>query len=185
MRADARANQEAIVQAAVRLIPAEGAQVPLTAVAEEAGVGIATLYRNFPTRESLLMAVIEDVAGRGKAILEAGLVRMRVEPEVEWPRLVRALAALRVGALLPEVGTTLLATGARPEAIALRTRLLAAEEEVLAVARAAGLLRADITAMRFQLGLGTVTRPLPVADMPELDDHLDWMVELYIRGLRP
>ena len=185
MRADARANQEAVIQAAVRLIPREGAQVPLTTVAEEAGVGIATLYRNFPTRESLLLAVIQSVAAQAKEILESALGGLRADPQECWPRLVRDLAGLRLGALLPELGSTLLTTELRTEAIALRTRLLAIEEEALAIVRDAGLVPADLTPMRFQLGLGIATRPLPMADMPELVDQTDWMVEVFIKGLRP
>ncbi|MFF0465418.1 TetR/AcrR family transcriptional regulator [Streptomyces mexicanus] len=62
-RLDAVRNHDALVAAAREEFEANGAEAPLKAVARRAGVGIATLYRNFPTRTSLLAAVYaEDVA---------------------------------------------------------------------------------------------------------------------------
>jgi len=54
MRADARRNREALLQAAAELFAVEGTDVSLEAVAARAGVGIGTLYRNFPNRDSLV-----------------------------------------------------------------------------------------------------------------------------------
>jgi AcrR family transcriptional regulator len=54
MRADARRNREKLLEAAAELFAAEGTDVSLEAVAKRAGVGIGTLYRNFPTREALI-----------------------------------------------------------------------------------------------------------------------------------
>src|SRR3954466_10449699 len=56
MRADARRNREALLQAAAELFAEEGTDVSLEAVAARAGVGIVTLYRNFPNRDSLVEA---------------------------------------------------------------------------------------------------------------------------------
>jgi AcrR family transcriptional regulator len=56
MRADARRNREALLQAAAGLFAEEGTDVSLEAVAARAGVGIGTLYRNFPNRDSLVEA---------------------------------------------------------------------------------------------------------------------------------
>jgi AcrR family transcriptional regulator len=56
MRADARRNREALLQAAAELFAEEGTDVSLEAVAARAGVGIGTLYRNFPNRDSLVEA---------------------------------------------------------------------------------------------------------------------------------
>lgn len=53
-RADAARNFDAILAAAQEVFTAFGADAPLDEVARRAGVGIATLYRNFPTREHLL-----------------------------------------------------------------------------------------------------------------------------------
>lgn len=57
LRADARRNRDAIVAVARGAFAAGGEGVPLEAIAREAGVGIGTLYRNFPTREALVEAV--------------------------------------------------------------------------------------------------------------------------------
>jgi AcrR family transcriptional regulator len=56
MRADARRNREALLQAAGELFAEQGTDVSLEAVAARAGVGIGTLYRNFPNRDSLVEA---------------------------------------------------------------------------------------------------------------------------------
>lgn len=60
LRADARRNREAIVAAARRLFETEGIRASTDGIAQAAGVGNATLYRNFPTRDDLLAAVVED-----------------------------------------------------------------------------------------------------------------------------
>ncbi|WBO24348.1 TetR/AcrR family transcriptional regulator [Sphingomonas abietis] len=59
MRADARRNREAILAAARGAFASEGVLASLDGIAIKAGVGNATLYRNFPTREDLLAAVME------------------------------------------------------------------------------------------------------------------------------
>jgi AcrR family transcriptional regulator len=53
-RSDAAHNHEAIVQAAIAAVHREGQRVPLARIAADAGVGIGTLYRHFPTRQHLL-----------------------------------------------------------------------------------------------------------------------------------
>jgi AcrR family transcriptional regulator len=56
-RADARRNFDALLAAARDAFNRDGIDVPLEDIAREAGVGIATLYRNFPTRSDLVEAV--------------------------------------------------------------------------------------------------------------------------------
>ncbi len=56
-RADALRNRERLLAAARTVFSAGGADASLEAVAREAGVGIGTLYRHFPTREALFEAV--------------------------------------------------------------------------------------------------------------------------------
>ena len=56
-RADAVRNRERLLEAAKAVFSAGGADATLEAVAREAGLGIGTLYRHFPTRESLFEAV--------------------------------------------------------------------------------------------------------------------------------
>ena len=57
VRADARRNREQLLTAAKAAFAELGAGVNLEEIARRAGVGIATLYRNFPSREALLEAV--------------------------------------------------------------------------------------------------------------------------------
>lgn len=53
-RSDAARNRQALVQAATAALHREGPRVPMATIAADAGVGIGTLYRHFPTREDLL-----------------------------------------------------------------------------------------------------------------------------------
>jgi AcrR family transcriptional regulator len=60
LRADAVRNRQLLLAAAAAAFAARGADVPLEDIARDAGVGIGTLYRHFPTREDLLDAVMKD-----------------------------------------------------------------------------------------------------------------------------
>src|SRR5258705_13790277 len=63
-RADARRNYEALLAAASEVFGARGPDASLDEIARRAGVGNATLYRHFPTRRDLLVAVcVEEVEG--------------------------------------------------------------------------------------------------------------------------
>jgi AcrR family transcriptional regulator len=57
LRADSIRNRELLLEAAMQIFSAGGPQASLEAVARQAGVGIGTLYRHFPTREALFEAV--------------------------------------------------------------------------------------------------------------------------------
>ncbi|MGC2997801.1 TetR/AcrR family transcriptional regulator [Streptomyces sp. G35A] len=56
LRADARRNRERILAAARAVFAERGIDAPMAAVARRAGVGVATLYRRFPTRDHLVRA---------------------------------------------------------------------------------------------------------------------------------
>lgn len=58
MRADAQRNHDKILAAAEEIFALDGVAVPIDLVAERAGVGIGTLYRHFPTKESLYEAIV-------------------------------------------------------------------------------------------------------------------------------
>lgn len=60
LRADAQRNRDAILQAAREVFETEGIFAPADGIATAAGVGNATFYRNFPTRDDLLAAVVEN-----------------------------------------------------------------------------------------------------------------------------
>jgi AcrR family transcriptional regulator len=68
LRADAARNRAAIVSAARDVFAEQGLEAPLEVIAARAGVGIATLYRRFPTREKLVAAaLVEKVAEYAEA----------------------------------------------------------------------------------------------------------------------
>ncbi|MEU1501273.1 helix-turn-helix domain-containing protein [Streptomyces sp. NPDC005732] len=64
LRADARANYERLLEVAARAFAQEGTEASMKAIAAEAGVGIGTLYRRFPTREDLIEATYRNETDR-------------------------------------------------------------------------------------------------------------------------
>jgi len=75
-RADARRNEEALLAAAAAAFVASGVDVAVRDIAARAGVGVGTIYRHFPTRADLIVAVyrhqVEACAEAGPALLAAG-----------------------------------------------------------------------------------------------------------------
>jgi AcrR family transcriptional regulator len=72
LRADAARNRAAIVAVARDVFAEQGLEAPLETIAARAGVGIATLYRRFPTREKLVAAALtEKVAEYAEAAEQA------------------------------------------------------------------------------------------------------------------
>jgi len=73
MRIDARRNAQAVLEAAAALFVTSGVEVPVREVAAAAGVGLGTIYRHFPTRADLVVAVyrhqVEACADAGPALL--------------------------------------------------------------------------------------------------------------------
>ena len=59
MRTDARRNRSAVLEAAGAVFAEQGLDVSLNQIARRAGVGNATLYRHFPTREALVVELFE------------------------------------------------------------------------------------------------------------------------------
>jgi AcrR family transcriptional regulator len=67
-RADARRNFDALLAAARDAFATNGADTSLEEIAKKAGVGVGTLYRNFPTRQDLIEAVyVEEVTQLSEA----------------------------------------------------------------------------------------------------------------------
>lgn len=60
LRADAQRNRERILTAARELFARQGPQTQMEEVAAHAGVGLATLYRRFPTKEALVTAMVKE-----------------------------------------------------------------------------------------------------------------------------
>lgn len=101
LRADALKNRELILSAAEELFLEKGAGVPLEEVAKRAGVGIGTLYRRFPTRESLLaatsnvrfLALAETSRTRAPKLAPGEAVRAYLEELARDTSTYRSLAA--------------------------------------------------------------------------------------------
>jgi AcrR family transcriptional regulator len=75
LRADAQRNRERVLEVARETFAAEGLSVPIDEIARRAGVGAGTVYRHFPTKESLFEAVIlssiERLAAQARTLLRA------------------------------------------------------------------------------------------------------------------
>ncbi|TMU97918.1 TetR/AcrR family transcriptional regulator [Streptomyces sp. DASNCL29] len=75
-RADARRNEQALLEAAAAVFVSSGVEAPIRDIAAKAGVGTATIYRHFPTRADLIVAVyrhqVEALAEAGPALLAGG-----------------------------------------------------------------------------------------------------------------
>ncbi|ABK75403.1 TetR/AcrR family transcriptional regulator [Mycolicibacterium smegmatis] len=99
-RADAQRNRDAILRAAREAFETDGIFAPLDSIATAAGVGNATLYRNFPTRDDLLRAVLED--GVAEMVAESEAYERHSDAEEalrDW--LFRVTWALRIWHDLP------------------------------------------------------------------------------------
>jgi AcrR family transcriptional regulator len=60
LRADAERNREHVLKVAQEVFAAEGLAVPIDEIARRAGLGVGTLYRHFPTKEALFLAIVVD-----------------------------------------------------------------------------------------------------------------------------
>jgi AcrR family transcriptional regulator len=87
-RADAQRNREHLLVVAKRVFTRDGAETNLDDVARQAGVGIGTLYRHFPTRDALIEAVYRaEVEALAKAASRLSQERAPLEALREWMRL--------------------------------------------------------------------------------------------------
>ena len=185
MRADARANRTALIEAARRLYTTKGPETPFTAIAEEAGVGIGTLYRHFPTQQDLVVGIAETLREEIHAITGRWREPMASDPEDAWPRFVAEIVDMRVAAYMPRIVEGIATAGLVPTISTIRQGALDDLEEILEQARTAGLIDPSVTAEQFQIGLAVTTRPLPGATAALLPDVSAWLVEVFLRGLRP
>ena len=60
LRADAQRNLDSLLQAAMAVFATSGVDAPVREIAEQAGVGVGTLYRHFPQRSDLVVAVFRN-----------------------------------------------------------------------------------------------------------------------------
>ncbi|GAA1676255.1 hypothetical protein GCM10009745_19340 [Kribbella yunnanensis] len=73
LRADAADNRDRIVAAAYRLFAAEGMTVTMREIARQAGVGPATLYRHFPTKQDLAVEAFAEQVRICRQVVDDGL----------------------------------------------------------------------------------------------------------------
>jgi AcrR family transcriptional regulator len=73
LRRDAQANRDRLVAAAREAFAEGGVDVSMDEIAQRAGVGVGTIYRNFPAKDDLLDAVLEDAIDGLVAILSTAL----------------------------------------------------------------------------------------------------------------
>ncbi|MGI5158486.1 TetR/AcrR family transcriptional regulator [Microbispora sp. CA-102843] len=131
----AAGNRAALIAAAREVFAAAGYDAPLSAVARAAGVGQGSLYRHFPDRTSLALAVFED----GVAELEA----LAAEPCSTLDDLLSLITEQTIAstAFIEMVS----ASGDDLRTIAVRDRVAKLLDGKLAAARRAGHVRADLT----------------------------------------
>jgi AcrR family transcriptional regulator len=99
-RADAARNRERLLEAASLCFRERGLEVGVSEIAERAGVGRATLFRNFPTKNALVIAIIveriREAVSTGRTLLDSGephgkLLATLIAPIAEGQQLDRAL----------------------------------------------------------------------------------------------
>ena len=180
MRKNALANRERILTAAETVFGASGELGSTEDVADRAGVGIATVFRHFPTKDALIEATLVrqfDRLGERAARFAADL-----DPEAAVRELIGALieGSSTKLTLISLVGED----GQYPAAVEEATgRVQEVIGEVLGRARDAGVVAADVTVEEFFVlvrGLGQATAMMPAAAMT-----VDRAVELVVRGLAP
>lgn len=158
-RADALRNRERIVTAAREMFVEHGPEVPLDDIARRAGVGNATVYRNFPDRDALVREVVCSVMDRTAAAAEAALTETGDAFEA-LERFVHAAADERISALCPMVSSTF--DQHHPDLEAARERVERLVAEVMERARAAGQLRSDVDVGDVVIAVAQLSRPRPV-----------------------
>lgn len=142
LRADAERNRERIVVAAATLFAERGLSVPLEDVARAAGVGVATLYRRFPTRADLAMEVFERNMEPATAVVDRALADPK--PWDGFCHMVFGLCALQAS----DPGLRAMLTTAFPNSSRIEQQSSATVEKMAAViarAQEAGVVRADVT----------------------------------------
>jgi AcrR family transcriptional regulator len=179
-RSDAQRNREKLLEVARAAFAAADDTVALEGIAREAGVGIGTLYRHFPTREALVEAVyaaeLDDVIGSVPALLQEH------PPDVAlraWMGRYAAFIATKRG-----MADTLRAGWAsgRIATSTTRERITAAVAAILTRGAADGSLRADVDpqdAVAMLLGVFLTTT---ADDTPERAGRL---LDLVMDALRP
>lgn len=180
LRRDAARNRELLIKAAAEAFGEDGLAASVNAIAAAAGVNVATLYRNFPTKDHLIGAVLETVleplahaSQRALASPAAdGVLATFVRESTRGQAHHRGVADALAGAQLGE------------EVVAqLRETAQGYVRPVVEAAHAAGELRTEFEVVDILITLRMLSNILAVAE--QRDREIDRYVDLVIRGLRP
>ncbi|MFG2943776.1 TetR/AcrR family transcriptional regulator [Streptomyces adustus] len=180
-RADALRNRERIVTAAREMFVEFGPDVPLDDIARRAGLGNATLYRNFPDRDALVREVVCSVMDRTVRAGEVALAETG-DAFAALERFVHAAADERIGALCPMVSTTF--DEHHPDLETARERAEGVIEEVMDRARAAGQLRTDVGVGDLMVAVAQLSRPPAGTGCLSVDRFVHRHLQMFLDGLR-
>lgn len=179
-RADARRNRQRLVDAALRAFSSAAEnEVALEAIARDAGVGIGTLYRHFPSREALVEAVYRNELAR--LCDEAGDLLAELPPERAlrtWMGHYGDFVATKRG--MAEVLRVVIASGAVTTTDT-RQRLGEAVGTMLDAGAAAGTLRGDVPA---QDVVASMAGALLACQEPDQREQVERLLDLLVAGLR-
>ncbi|GLY73594.1 TetR/AcrR family transcriptional regulator [Actinoallomurus iriomotensis] len=177
MRADARRNYDRLLVAARDAFTAYGADASLDDIARNAGVGNATLYRHFPSREALLDAVFRDRVQTLCAQAEELLGRESPHDAlVTWLRALVVHVTTYRGLAAWLMST---ATGQEQSPASCQELIRAAGKSLLVRAQQSGAVRPDIGTsqlLRFTHAIALATEETP--------GEADQLLSLVMDGLR-
>lgn len=180
LRADARRNRDALLAAAVEAFAKDGADVPLETIAANAGVGVGTLYRNFPDRNALVEAAyrheVEELCARAPQLLAER--SPAIDALREWTVRFIGYAAAKGGmkealrAAIGAEGTLFSET---------RELIIRAIGELLAAGAEDGSVRSDVDAGDVWRAMGAVWN---VPAGPQWEPQVRTILDLVLDGLR-
>jgi AcrR family transcriptional regulator len=156
-QAEARRNDRAVLDAARDVFSAQGADAPISAVAERAGVGVGTLYRRYGSKTELLQRMC--VLAMEQGIEAAGAALEADDPWTGLCGYIRACVEMRSGALGSLAGQI----DMTDEMLSTARRGMTLAGEVVARAHRAGSLRPDVTALDIALLIESFGRRAPGA----------------------
>ena len=180
MRRHARANRERILEAAEAVFGARGALGSTEEVARRANVGIATVFRHFPTKEALIEAAL--VRHFARLDHQASQLADELDPAEALRRMLTAM--VETGATKLTLASQVTDAGAVPEPVRTAARALRATMgTVLERAQAAGAVDDSVTVDALYVLIGGLTQAS--AALPREPAALRGAVEIVCRGLRP
>jgi AcrR family transcriptional regulator len=180
-RADALRNRERIVTAAREMFTEFGPYVPLDDIARRAGVGNATVYRNFPDRDALVREVVCSVMDRTSEAAEQALAETGDAFEA-LERFVHIAADERISALCPMVQSTF--DQNHPDLEAARERCEQIVASLMDRAKAAGQLRTDVGVGDLMVVVAQLSRPPAGTDCLTSDRFVHRHLQMFLDGLR-